>query len=126
MRDIISISPRELSKKAMKKSELNINPDDFNSFLNFYTNGRPDTIFVPVIAFLEWKGVFVKCEKHPYALPAKQWTFVYREIASRKYDEDAEMVIKREANNFLLFDAVFLIAYYEDAEDEIKKQILGV
>lgn len=125
MKSLVRVSSLDVSKLAMSKTDFHLNPNDVLSFLNFYTDGRPNKIFVPVIAFLEWKGIKVKSDANPYALPPKQWTFVYRELAAKKFNEDAEMVIKREANNYLLFDIEFLIALYDEARDEITNQILG-
>ena len=78
---------------------------DRNKFLEFYTNGQPNTIYVPMADFLAWKGVKVKSSTNKDApVSSKSWTLAYREIATTRYNNDSKMIIKKSVNEFLLFD----------------------
>ena len=100
-----AMTPIRLTQKALTPRSVTANDKD--SFLHFYTDGRPDTVFVPVADFLAWKSINVRSDIYPHKIPAKDWTFAYRNVAVSKYNEDgAAMHIKKSINGVLLFDLV--------------------
>jgi len=123
MHQITRITPTALSAKAPKTSEIIGN--DKESFVNFYTNNRPDKMFVPVADFLAWKGIKVRSGTNQIALSSRVWTLIYREIAAGDYGVESELVIKKSANSSLLFDVDFLINYYEEVRATVVVRVIG-
>ena len=118
------LSTTQISNMALKPQDINKN--DREAFLYHYTNGRPNTIYVPVTDFLGWKGVKIKSPEHEYAMPAKAWTFAYRTVAAEKYEPDkGGAFIKKSESNVLLFDLDFLLESFEDAKSVITQKALG-
>ena len=93
--DITSI---EISRMAQTKSS--IDKEDRIAFINFYTNGQPENVYVPMTAFLEWKKIRIKRKGNQHLVTSKSWTLAYRDIAAELYREDDELVIKKEANGY--------------------------
>ena len=111
---------KSLSKIAITKTAAtirDIEDKDIGSFRNFWTEGRADTLFVPIADFLAWKGRVVRNqETNPDGISQKLWTHAFRAIAGEKHSEDTSIVVKKTVTGILLFDADFLELYLEDAE----------
>ena len=123
MNSLIKIKPSALSAQAQRTAD--IVGKDKDAFINFYTNNRPDKMFVPVADFLAWKGIKVKSDLTPIALSSRVWTLIYRDIAASEYGTDDDMVIKKSANSSLLFDVDFLISYFDDVKSEVFAKVFG-
>jgi len=113
----------QLSNQAV--SPKDVNKSDATAFLNFYTNGKPDTVYVPVADFLAWKRIKVRSSENPHAMPARDWTYAYREVATEQYNEDNEMFVKKSVNGALLFDLDFLLVFYQPARDLMSLKAFG-
>ena len=119
----LQIKPRELS--AMAETPRDVDSNSFEGFRHFYTNGRPDAMYVMMSSFLAWKKVKVKKKGNTELVSAKSWTLAYREIAADMYSENEERVIKKDANGYLLFDGQFLIDFEDEARSRLMASILG-
>ena len=67
-----ALTTRQLTRQALTLKQVDKN--DLDAFIHFYTDGRPDKIFVSVASFLEWKGMHVRSEKYPRAAQSREWT----------------------------------------------------
>ena len=111
-KDVATIS---FTRSAAKVCDIDKN--DINSFIQFWNNGELDTIFVTAADFLSWKGVNVRSPDHPRAWAAKDWSYSYREIAAKEYEDVCELVMKKSAMGFLLFDVKFMVENFNGAKD---------
>ena len=119
-----ALSTVQLTRNALTLREVDKN--DLAAFISFYTDGRPDKIFVSVASFLEWKGMHVRSKQYPHAAQSRDWTFAYRSLALKHYPEESEMVFKKDASGFLLFDVEFLLLCYDDAFDVVSRRLFGM
>jgi len=118
------ISPTQVTSIA--PTTLDIPKGDRAAFLDFYTDGNPDTIYVPVADFLAWKGVYVKSEDRPDApVAAKSWSLAFREIATNGYNSGGKLRVKRSVSGDLLFDLDFLLESFDSVLLTMRKRVFG-
>lgn len=119
------LTPTELTK--MSPTINSVNPNDRDACVNFWTNGRPDCIYMPMIDFLRWKNIKIKSDDSEGLITARAWTIAYRQVAADNQvsTEDQELFIKKSAANYLLFDIDFLLVYFDEAKELLIKDIFG-
>ena len=119
-----SLSVLDYSRNAIARL-TDVKSGDRSDFINFYTNGEPDRVYVMMASFLDWKDVKIKSKDKTAALAGKAWTLEYRGIAAELYQENDDAIIKRDAYGFLLFDLDFLLAYFDEAKNRLANKLLG-
>ena len=109
--------------KSMDKVS-DVDPADRDAFIHFYTGGQPERMYVPMLDFLRWKRIKIKDKNNDNGAAAKEWTLAYRSLAVELYDSE-EILIKKSANDFLLFDVDFLISMYDEAKAILFEKFFG-